>query len=57
MALYCAQMSPDMNPVIDRHPLHNNIFIVAGFSGINITTCMCVASTITWYILCVCLNV
>ena len=33
MALYCAQMSPDMNPVIDRHPLHSNIFIAAGFSG------------------------
>ena len=37
LALYCAQMSPDMNPVIDRHPLHSNIFIAAGFSGINIT--------------------
>ena len=26
-------MSPDKDPVIDRHPLYSNIIIAAGFSG------------------------
>jgi monomeric sarcosine oxidase len=31
---YCMYtMSPDKNPVIDRHPLHSNIVIASGFSG------------------------
>ena len=27
------QMSPDDNPVLDRHPHYDNIIIAAGFSG------------------------
>ena len=26
-------MTPDKDPVIDRHPLYSNIIIAAGFSG------------------------
>jgi sarcosine oxidase/L-pipecolate oxidase len=35
---YCMYtMSPDVDPVIDRHPLYSNIIIASGFSGITYT--------------------
>jgi sarcosine oxidase/L-pipecolate oxidase len=33
---YCMYtMSPDFDPVIDRHPLYSNIIVASGFSGIT----------------------
>ena len=31
-------MSPDKDPVIDKHPKYNNIIIASGFSGMGIRT-------------------
>ena len=30
------QVTPDYNPVLDRHPVHSNIVFGAGFSGMEL---------------------